>query len=417
MNIAILKLNAVQVLAFACLGLAGGIWLKRRFPVLDRLNIPASIVGGLLFALAAVVMRDRFLNVETDLVLRDILMIAFFTTIGMGASLRLLKQGGMQVGIFFAFSTVVAVLQNVLGIAVAKVFGLNPLVGILAGSVALTGGPATALAFGQSFQQWGVAGAPALGVAAAMFGIVTGGLMGGPTGGSLISKFRLKPAETRKGTLDRAKAVVYVNDPTETPASPMEDESEAEQTRLTATVVIIAIAMGIGSFITGYLDPWLKAHGFALPAYIGAMLAASLLRNIDDYTGWFRISQHTVDTAGEIALNIFIVMALMTLQLWELIKLALPLIVILGLQALLIFIVARFLLFLVMGRDYDAAVICGGFCGFMMGTTANSLACMGVLTEKYGPAPRAYLVVPLVGAFLIDFVNALIITTMANFVR
>jgi glutamate:Na+ symporter, ESS family len=199
--------------------------------------------------------------------------------------------------------------------------------------------------------------------------------------------------------------------------TPMADESEAEQARLTATVVIVAIAMGIGSFITGYLDPWLKSHGFALPAYIGAMLAASLLRNLDDVTGWFGISQHTVDTVGEIALNIFIVMALMTLQLWTLIQLALPLIVILGLQALLIFMVARFAVFLLMGRDYDAAVISGGFVGFMLGTTANSLACMGVLTEKYGPAPRAYLVVPLVGAFLIDFVNAIVITTMANFVR
>jgi ESS family glutamate:Na+ symporter len=262
-----------------------------------------------------------------------------------------------------------------------------------------------------------VAGAPAMGVAAAMFGIVAGGLVGGPVGGSLIERFKLKPAAARKASLDVAKAVVYAGDPAETPASPMEDESEAEQQRLTSTVVIIAVAMGIGSFITAYLDPWLKAHGLALPAYIGAMLAASLLRNLDDATGWFGISQHTVDTVGEIALNIFIVMALMTLQLWALVKLALPLIAMLGLQALLIFIVARFVLFRIMGRDYDAAVMCGGFCGFMLGTTANSLACMGVLTEKYGPAARAYLVVPLVGAFLIDFANAIIITTMANFVH
>jgi ESS family glutamate:Na+ symporter len=417
MNIPILKLNAVQVLAFACLGLAAGIWLKRKFPVLDRLNIPASIVGGLLFALAALGMRDRVLNIEPDLVLRDILMIAFFTTIGMGASLRLLKQGGLQVGIFFAFSSVVAVLQNVLGIGVAKIFGLNPLVGILTGSVALTGGPATALAFGQSFETYGLAGAPALGVAAAMFGIVAGGLIGGPTGGSLISKFKLKSADGRKAGAaspkDPAKEVVYAGDPPETAAGPIADESEAEQDRLTATVIIIAVAMGIGSYITMRM----QAAGFTLPAYIGAMLAASLLRNIDDYTGWFRISQHSVDTVGEIALNIFIVMALMTLQLWTLVKLALPLLVILLLQALLIYVVARWMVFLIMGRDYDAAVIAGGFCGFMLGTTANSLACMGVLTEKYGPAPRAYLVVPLVGAFLIDFVNALVITTMAGFVR
>ena len=158
MVVPVWKLNAVQVLAFACIGLAIGTWLKRRFPALDRLNIPASIVGGLLFSLAALAMRDRVLNIEPDLILRDILMIAFFTTIGMGASVRLLKQGGFQVGLFFAFSAVIAVFQNVLGMAAAKLFGLNPLVGILAGSVALTGGPATALAFGQSFEQWGVVG-------------------------------------------------------------------------------------------------------------------------------------------------------------------------------------------------------------------------------------------------------------------
>jgi glutamate:Na+ symporter, ESS family len=415
MNVPVWKLNAVQVVAFACLGLACGIWLKRKFPVLDRLNIPASIVGGLLFAVAALIMRDRYLNLEPDLVLRDILMIAFFTTIGMGASLRLLKRGGVQVGVFFAFAAGVVMLQNGVGIAAAKLFGLNALTGIVSGSVALAGGPATALAFGSSFEQWGLAGAPAIGLAAAMFGIVAGGLLGGPTGGALIRRFHLSPSKMRRE--EDAREVVYAGDPAEVPASPMADESEAEQTRLMSTVILIAISMGIGSFITSSLDPWLKAHALALPAYIGAMLAASVVRNLDDATGWFRISQHTVDSVGEIALNIFIVMALMTLQLWTLVNLALPLVAILAAQTLLIFLLARFVLYRAMGRDYDAAVMAGGFCGFMLGTTANALACMGVLTEKYGPAPRAYLVVPLVGAFLIDFANALLITTMANLVR
>jgi ESS family glutamate:Na+ symporter len=362
-------------------------------------------------------MRDRILNLDSDLVLRDILMIAFFTTIGMGASLRMLKEGGAQVGVFFLFCVIITILQNALGSGIAKLFGLNPLVGILAGSVALTGGPATALAFGQSFEQWGVAGAPAIGLAAAMFGIVVGGLIGGPCGGSLITKFGLKSTAVREGALAKAKAVVYAGDPPDIPASPMEDESEAEQARLMSTVVLIAIAMGLGSFLTGYLDPWLKAHGFALPAYIGAMVAASVLRNIDDATGWFHISQHTVDGVGEVALNIFIVMALMTLQLWTLVNLALPLLAILFLQGALVYLSCKVALFALMGRDYDSAVMCGGFCGFMLGTSANALANMGVLTSKYGPAPRAYLVVPLVGAFLIDFANAILITTMANFMK
>jgi ESS family glutamate:Na+ symporter len=417
MNVPVWKLNAVQVLGFACLGLAIGHWLKRRFPILDRLNIPASIVGGLVFSLVALALRDRLVNLEPELILRDILMIAFFTTIGMGASVRLLKQGGIQVGLFFAFAALMLVFQNLLGALGAQVFGLNPLVGVLAGSVSMAGGPATALAFGQTFEEWGVAGAPAIGLAAAMWGIVAGGLIGGPVGGSLISRFGLKPATVGASVLARARALVYAGDPAETPASPMEDESVAERTRLMSTVVLIAVAMGIGSFITGYVDPLLKARGFALPAYIGAMLAASVLRNIDDATGWFRISQHTVDGVGDIALNIFIVMALMTLQLWTLVHLALPLMVILTLQGVLVFLVGRLVVFYLMGRDYDAAVMSGGFCGFMLGTSANALANMGVLTEKYGPAPRAYLVVPLVGAFLIDFANALVITTMANLFR
>jgi ESS family glutamate:Na+ symporter len=417
MNVPVWKMSAVQVLGFACLGLAIGIWLKRKIPLLDRLNIPASIVGGLLFSVLALFMRDRVVNLEPDLVLRDILMIAFFTTIGMGASLKLLRQGGIQVGLFFAISAVVALLQNVLGAAGARLFGLNPLVGLLAGSVALTGGPATALAFGQSFEQWGVAGAPAIGLAAAMAGIVAGGLIGGPVGGSIVSRFKLKSTVSRDVGLAKAKAVAYQGDVEEIPASPMEDESEAEQARLMRTVMLIAVAMGLGSILTGYFDPWLKARGFALPAYIGAMVAASAIRNLDDATGWLEISQHTVDSVGEVALNVFIVMALMTLQLWTLVNLALPLVGILLLQGLLIWAASRLAVFYLMGRDYDAAVMAGGFCGFMLGTTANALANMGVLTEKYGPAPRAYLVVPLVGAFLIDFVNALLITTMANLLR
>jgi glutamate:Na+ symporter, ESS family len=417
MNVSVWQLTAVQVLGFACLGFAIGSWLKRRLPVLDRLNIPASIVGGLVFSLVALGMRDRVLNIEPDLVLRDILMIAFFTTIGMGASLRLLREGGVQVAVFFAIAASMLVVQNLLGVAGAKLLGIDPLVGVLAGSVSMAGGPATALAFGQTFEQWGVAGAPTVGLAAAMWGIVAGGLLGGPAGSALISKFKLKAGTDRGQELEPAKALVYEGDVPETPATPMEDESVAERTRLMSTVVLIAVAMGAGSIITGYLDPWLKGHGFALPAYIGAMLAASLLRNVDDATGWFRISQHTVDTVGEVALNVFIVMALMTLQLWTLVHLALPLIVILLLQAVVVYLASQFLLFRLMGRDYDAAVMSGGFCGFMLGTSANALANMGALTSKFGPAPRAYLVVPLVGAFLIDFANALVITTMANLFR
>jgi ESS family glutamate:Na+ symporter len=400
-----LKLNAVQVLALAAFGLVMGVWIKRFIPVLDRLHIPASIVGGLVYALLALFLRDRWLNLEMDMVLRDILMVAFFTTIGMSASLRLVRVGGIQVVLFFAIASVGAVLQNVLGVGLARVFGLDPLLGIVSGSVALTGGPATALAFGKTFEQMGVAGATTLGIASATFGITAGGLVGGFIGGSLIRRYGLLPE--RKPAPPRAVVVEPGTDGAD------EDDPESERSPLMQSFIAIAIAMGIGTLISTAFE----RAGAILPAYVGAMIAAAVIRNVDDWHDFFRLSQEHVDHIGAISLNVFIVMALLTLRLWELVHLALPMILMLVAQVALVWLMCMLLCFRLMGRDYEAAVMAGGFCGFMLGTTANAMACMGVLTEKYGPAPRAFIVVPLVGAFLIDFTNALIITAMANLLR
>ena len=194
MPVPVLKLNAIQVLALAAFGVLLGGWVKNRVRLFDRLNIPAPVIAGLAYALLALVVRDRYLNVEMDLVLRDILMVAFFTTVGMSASVRLIRQGGAQVVLFFALATFAAVLQNLLGIGLAHLFGLNPFIGIISGSVALTGGPATALAFGRTFEDLGVSGASTLGIASATFGITAGGLLGGHIGGWLIRRHRLHAA-------------------------------------------------------------------------------------------------------------------------------------------------------------------------------------------------------------------------------
>jgi glutamate:Na+ symporter, ESS family len=408
------KLNAVQVLALACFGAAAGVWVKRKLPVLDRLNIPASIVGGLIYAVLTLILRDRYLNFEMDLVLREILMIAFFTTVGMGASLRLVKEGGAQVLIFFVLATAGAVAQNLLGIGAAKLLGINPLLGIVSGSVALTGGPATALAFGSTFEKLGVTGASTLGLASATFGITAGGLLGGWIGASLIARYRLKAAQGAGGSgTAQSEALVYAADPSMVPATPMADESESEHSPLFQTLILIAVAMGMGSLI----GSWFSSLGLILPAYIGAMIAAAILRNLDDHFHWLDISQHLVDLVGNASLYIFIVMALMTLRLWELVNLAGPVLIMLALQVALVWLMCVLLSFRLMGRDYESAVMAGGFCGFMLGTTANAMACMDVLVRKYGPAPRAFIVVPVVGAFLIDFTNALVITAMMNFFR
>lgn len=413
MPIPVVKLSAVQVLGLACLGVALGNWLKSRFPVLDRLNIPSSIVGGLVYAVLTLFLRDRVVNFEMDLVLQNILMIAFFTTIGMGASLRLVKEGGIQVVIFFVVATIGAILQNAVGIGLAGVFGVSPLLGIISGSVALTGGPATALAFGKTFEDMGVQGATAVGVASAMFGITAGGLMGGFIGGWLIRRYKLK-AVIPPPVTPSAETVAYGTAPVEQDTvSKMDDESEGEQTALLASVIAIAIAMALGSL----LSAWFTSMKLVLPAYVGAMIAAAILRNLDDRFHFLNISARHVDTIGNISLYIFIVMALLTLQLWQLAALAVPFLVMLLGQIVLVFFMCIWLAFRVMGKDYESAVMAGGFCGFMLGTTANAMACMDVITQKHGPAPRAFIVVPLVGAFLIDFTNAIIITTMANFLR
>ncbi|HLK62553.1 MAG TPA: sodium/glutamate symporter [Bryobacteraceae bacterium] len=387
-----LKLSAVQVLGLACCGVLLGGWLKRRVPLLDRLNIPVSIAGGMVFALLALLFHDRYVNLEADDVLRDMLMVAFMTTIGLSARLKLLREGGKQVVLLLAIGSVGAVLQNLLGMGLAKALSLDPRLGILAGSVALTGGPATAIAWGGTFEQRGVVGAAAVAMASATFGIAVAGLIGGYIGGWLIQKHKLSPA----GVGNR----------------PVESRKVAAGTlqNLLPTVVVMGIAMGIGNLLS--LE--MKRLGILLPSYIGAMIVAAIIRNLDDRFGFARISQPEVDALGKIALYLFIVMALLTLRLWELSHLAVPLVVILGAQVALCWLMCVTMSYWVMGRDYESAVTASGFCGFMLGITANAIACMEELAEKYGPAPRSFLVVPVVGAFLIDFTNSMIITAMAN---
>jgi ESS family glutamate:Na+ symporter len=412
--VAVVELNAIHVLALSAFGVVMGNWCKRKLPILDRWNMPAAVIGGLIYAAFATALRDRYVNFDMDLVLRDILMIAFFTTIGMSASLRLLRVGGVQVVIFFLLSTVAAVLQNVLGVGVAAVFGLDPLLGIVAGSVSLTGGPATALAFGADFEnRFGAAGAVTLGLAVAMGGIVAGSVVAGPIGGSLIRRHKLRrEASGDESALSDTEAVLYAGSDDRPEPTLLEDETASERAPFLHTVIAIAVAMGVGSMISVALE----RAGLILPAYVGAMFAAAILRNIDDFTGWFGLSQRQMDTAGSIALNLFLVMALLTLRLWELVNLAFPMFIILVLQVVLVWAMAR-AVFRAMQKDYEAAVMAGGFVGFMLGTSANAMACLEVLSAKYGPAPRAFLVVPIVGAFLIDFTNAMVITAFANFIR
>jgi ESS family glutamate:Na+ symporter len=404
-------LDLVQTLAFAGVVLFLGYGLKRIVVPLSRYNVPAPVVGGLVVAMAMTIARQRGLTLATfDTTLQTPLMIAFFTSVGFAASLSLLKIGGPLVLLFFVASTIMAIVQNVLGMAIAIPLGQEPLLGVLAGSVTLTGGPATGLAFAPLFEAVGIQGAATLAVAAAMVGIVSGGVLGGPIGTFLIDRHKLSTPRSGRVAPRTVTAENIVEELVAEPEHRAPAGEDIEAYGLLKHIVVMLVAMWIGS----WLSAWFTAMRITLPAYIGAMIVAAVLRNLDDATGVLKLSQRTIDDLGSVSLSLFLVLALMTLRLWELAGLALPLAIILAGQVTLIALVCVFVVHRLMGRDYEAAVISSGFCGFMLGTTANSIANMEALVERYGPAPKAFLVVPIVGAFFIDFTNAIIITLFLN---
>ncbi|AMN46287.1 sodium:glutamate symporter [Steroidobacter denitrificans] len=397
----------------ATVALSGGLLfvgygMQRLIPWLARLNIPAPVIGGLIASVAVLFARIYGLPVPMfDTTLQRPLLVAFFTTIGFSASVALLRVGGPQVALLLVIVTVFAILQNLMGMGIAIAFGQDPLFGVLTGSVTLMGGPATGLAFAPLFEAAGVEGAASIAIAAAMAGIVIGGLVGGPVATFLIERHRLRGPRAAGNAPVEAAAMQVRIDPQ--PALQPEDDAARAYVAL-KTVVIVLMAMWSGSWISAAIN----STGVTLPEYIGAMLAAALIRNFDDRTGWIGLPHAAVDLLGAVALSLFLVMALMTLDLTQLAGLALPLIVILTAQLALVAALSIWPIFQLLGRDYDAAVTTGGTIGFALGTTANAMAVMRTLVERFGASPRAFLVAPLVGAFFIDFTNALVITGFLN---
>jgi glutamate:Na+ symporter, ESS family len=407
---ALIQLDATQTAAFAGVVLFVGYGVRQRVGVLDRFNIPAPVVGGFLFAALALGLRQSgILAFEFDTALQTPLMVAFFTTIGLGASFALLRVGGPQVLLFWGIASLLAVLQNGAGVAIAKLLGVNPLLGIISGSMTMTGGHGTGAAFGKLLEeQYAFPGAVTLAMAAATFGLVAGGLLGGPVGTRLIRRNNLEPRPNASPPPPPGLQHAALDEEIDT-----EPEGRAPTAyTLVKTLTIILVAMWGGSLISEWLGYYIT-----LPAYIGAMLCAALFRNVADLTGILRIEQRTVDDIGTIALALFLSMALMSLKLWELLSLALPMVLILLVQIVIMAAFAIFVTYRFMGRDYDAAVMASGHCGFGLGATPNAVANMTSLVERFGVAPRAFLVLPMVGAFFIDFTNALIITGYINLVR
>lgn len=393
-----LHLDLYQTVAMAVVVYFIGSKIKSKIKFFQKYCIPAPVVGGLLFALLTLVLNmTGVLTIITDDTMQNVFMTLFFTSVGYTASLKLLKKGGIQVIIFVLVCTLLVVMQNIVGVFLAKAFDLEPLLGLCVGSIPMIGGHGTAGSIGEMLERMGVHGAASVSVAAATFGLVMGSMIGGPVGNRLIKKHNLH-------------CQVHVN------SEGIEDFTEEKLQVKTTTEQYLAafsmlfLAAGIGSIISNLI----QKTGITFPSYIGAMLAAALLRNVSDVTKRFSVMEDVVGTLGNVSLTLFLSMALMGLKLWQLAGLAAPLIVMLLAQTLLMLIFSYFIVYNLMGRDYESAVMACASCGFGMGATPNAIANMQTITASYGPAPKAFFIVPLVGSLFIDFINGTAITIFIN---
>ena len=391
-----IQIDMYQTLAVSVLVLILGQFLKKRINFLEKFCIPAPVIGGLLFAVLTCVCYSLGIAEFTfDDTLREVCMVFFFTSVGFQANLKVLKSGGKALFIFLGLVVVLIVSQNFLALGVSKLLHLDPLVGLCTGSIPMVGGHGTAGAFGPVLEDFDVKGATTICTAAATFGLIAGSLIGGPIGKRLID---------RKKLLDTAVA--------EDDSILVEDEKKHERhTNMYAAAVFqLIIAVGIGTIISELLTK----TGLTFPIYIGAMIAAAVIRNIGEYSGKFDIYMGEINNLGGICLSLFLGMAMITLKLWQLAELALPLIILLSAQLILMMLFTYFVVFNVMGRDYDAAVLSAGTCGFGMGATPNAMANMQAICDRYVPSVKAYLIIPLIGSLFADFLNSLVITFFIN---
>lgn len=392
----VLKLDMYQTLGLAVLALFLGAFLRKKIHFLEAFCIPAPVIGGLIFAiLSCILYVTGVMELEFDETLRTVCMVLFFTSVGFQANMKVLKSGGKSLLVFLVAVFVLIVCQNGVATGLSKVLGIDPLIGLCTGSIPMVGGHGTAGAFGPLLEDMNVAGATTLATAAATFGLIAGSLMGGPLANHLIvKKDLLKTAVPEDDTLL------------------LEEESKHQRSvsMYAPAAYQLAIAAGIGTIVS-YL---LSRTGMTFPVYIGAMIVAAIMRNISEYSGKFEIYVGEINDLGGICLSLFLGIAMITLKLWQLADLALPLIILLLGQTVFMYIYARFVLFNVMGRDYDAAVLSAGTCGFGMGATPNAMANMQAVTGKFAPSIKAYLLVPIVGSMFADFLNSLTITFFIN---
>lgn len=376
--------------------------LRNKFSILSKYCIPPSVVGGFVFALLILFFNvTGVATINLDTTLQNIFMTAFFTSIGFTASIKILKQGGIKVVTFLCLAIGLVIAQNMVGVTLASLFDLSPLLGLCTASIPMIGGHGTAGSFGPILEEMGIVGATTISVASATFGLIMGSIIGGLVARNLILRHKLRTIRDENSPTPPAEVGDYNE----------ENHNILSFKKLMSAACLLFIAMGLGSVVSKLI----QTSGLAFPSYIGAMLVAAIMRNISDFRGK-TIEEKEIETLGGLSLSFFLTMALMGLRLWELFDLALPLLIMLFAQVALVGLFAYFITYRVMGKNYEAAVFASAVCGFGMGATPNAIANMDELTNRYGFVHTPYFVVPIVGCLFIDFVNSAIITIFINII-
>ena len=403
-----IQLNMIQSIGLAVIFLLIGKVVKNNVSIFSKYAIPSPVIGGLIFSIIHMILRlNNIVLFEFDTTLQTFFQTMFFCTVGFNASLKMLKIGGKKIFIFLLISTVFAFLQNILAVGLAKVIGINPLLALLTASPALTGGHGTSAAVAPSIEALGFPEALTVALTAATFGLIAGSFLGSPMANRLIVKNDLvnKKINNPSDDVDFDLSIV------ETKKTMLDTE------KISMAFFQILIAMAIGTYLTDLLNKFAGQwfNGATFPVYIGAMLVAAIIRNISDNSTLFKAHLEEIEVVGEVSLNLFLGMALITLKLWHLIDLALPMLILLLAQCVMMYLYGIFISYPLMGKNYDSAVIVAGLTGFAMGSTSNAMANMNSVTEKYIDSKTAFFVVPIVGSLFIDFINIGIIYGFIGF--
>lgn len=389
------SLDLYQTLAVSVVALWLGTLLKKKIRILSQFCIPSPVIGGLLFALFTLLgYSTGWFVCAFDDTMKQVCMVFFFTSVGFQANFKTIRQGGRPLILLVVLVAFMVVIQNIVAVAIARGLGLQGLIGMTAGSIPMVGGHGTSGAFGPVLEEMGITGATTLTTAAATFGLVAGSLIGGPIGKRLIEKHKL--LATASNDLD---AIIQ------------ETHTEHHDSAYTVAVFQMIVAVGLGTLVSYALS----LTGMTFPIYMGGMIVAAIMRNYSEFTKKISIPMDQISDMGGICLSLFLGIAMVTLRLWELAELALPLVLMLSAQLAIMIGFAYFVVFRVMGKDYDAAVLTSGFCGFGMGATPNAMANMQAICDKYQPSIKAYLLIPIVGSMFTDFINSMIVTLFINF--